>query len=88
MSARRSGFDRLRRVPTSTDDRLSLEAWSAEVVKLYASHSRPDGGPLARTIAYPRWAVTVFGRKAAEIGFGNAARLAVDVAAARLRARR
>jgi len=71
-----------------SDERLALDEWSVEVAKLYASHSRPSGGPLARTIAYPRWAVTVFGRKAAEIGFGNAARLVVDVAAARLRARR
>jgi hypothetical protein len=71
-----------------TDDARAVAEWSAEVIRLHASRSRPAGGAAARLVAYPRWGATIFYRKTQEIGFAGAARLATDVVAARLRARR
>lgn len=71
-----------------TGDARALNDWSEDIVRLYASGSRPAGGTLSRVIAYPRWGATVFYRKSQEIGFAGASRLAFDAVTARLKARR
>ena len=70
------------------DDERALEVWAQSVVVAHKGRALPSGGPLLRVVALPRWGLTIFARKAREIGFRNALRMSVEVASARLRGSR